>query len=169
MVQIAQIVCAGSQTTVDFTSIPGTYTSLKILYDVQDTQAGTDGVIARVRINNDVTAADYSSTYRIGSQNSSAYATPVTPTIAGAFWAAIPQSGNTDIAATGEITLINYARTVFQKRILIAHGYDDGTLGGNIGLFTFRFKSTAPITRVTFATEGTAFTNGSTFTLYGLP
>jgi len=31
-----------------------------------------------------------------------------------------------------------------------------------------RWKSTAAITRLTFTTDGTAFTNGSTFTLYGI-
>jgi len=166
--QLSQIVTASSQATVDFTSISGAYTTLKILYDVQDTQAGTSGVIARVRINNDTTAGNYTSTGRIGSQNGVAYATQVTPTTAGAFWAAIPQSGNTTISASGEMTLINYAKTTFHKRVLTVHGYDDGTFAENIGTFEFRWKSTAAITRVTFATEGTAFTDGSTFTLYGL-
>jgi hypothetical protein len=165
--QLSQIVTTGSQATVDFTSISGAYSTLKIFYQAQDTQSGTGAALTRVRLNNDTTAADYTSTQRIGGQNGSAYASPVTPTTAGAFWAAIPQSGNTDIAAVGEITLINYAATIFHKTILITHGYDDAS-NGNIGTFEFRWKSTAAITRVTFATEGTAFTDGSTFTLYGL-
>src|SRR5262245_39471244 len=77
MTQLAQIVTSGRQTTVDFTSISGAYSMLVLGWIAQDSGAGTstDGVY--LKINNDGTAGNYTSTTRNGSQNASATAGPV--------------------------------------------------------------------------------------------
>lgn len=168
LTQLAQIITSGSQATVDFTSIPGGYSALKILYFSQDTHTGTSGEILRVRLNNDSTAADYTSSQRIGGQNGGSYSSAVASSAGGVMIGAHPDAGNTGSVGQGEITLVGYAGTTFHKRILSFMGYDDNTNAGNVGNFVARWKSTAAVTRITITTDGTAFLDGSTFTLYGL-
>ncbi len=167
LVQLAQIVTSGSQTTVDFTSIPGGYNALKILYISQDTTSGTSASTVRIRLNNDSTAANYTATYRIGTQGGSAFGSSQAATSGGVAVGPQPNAGNTGWASSGEITINGYANTTFHKRII---GITAADWSGSDQLQTIqaRWNQTTAISRVTFTTDGTAFTNGSVFTLYGV-
>ncbi len=167
-VQLSQIITSGSQATVDFTSISGAYSSLKVIYEAQDTQGGTSFVFLRVIVNNDTTSGNYTAMSRSGSSNAVAVVATGAASALGVPVGGNPQSGNTNISGGGEVTFPSYARTVFHKRILGLFGVDDGTSNGTLFISTSRWKSTAAITRLTFTTDGTAFTNGSMFTLYGI-
>lgn len=169
VVKLSQIVTAASQATVDFTSISGSYSSLKVLWFAQDTQAGTSVVDIRLKINNDGTSGNYTAVSRIGSENGTAFANTNAASAAGVQVGNLPQSGNTSVTAEGEVTLIGYADTTFHKRIRATATLDSGTLNGTVfGVEGARWKSTSAINRLTFTAGGTAFTDGSTFTLYGL-
>lgn len=165
---IQQIITAGSQATVDFTSIPATYSALKVLWFGQDTQAGTAAVVTRVIVNNDTTAGNYTSTQRMGAQNGVGFVNAFAASSNGVMIGAQPQAGNTGVCSAGEATFVGYAGTSFHKRILSFAGSDDATANGFLFTGVSRWKSTSAINRLTFTTDGTAFANGSIFTLYGL-
>lgn len=171
IVQLAQTVTSSSQATVDFTSISASYTTLVLQYVMADTQSGTGVVNVRMKVNNDGTSGNYQSTVYNISQNGSVTGNNIAPSSAGAFIGYSPQSGNTGMVGVGEITIVRYAATNWHKGILVHFGadYSTGVLGNFIGDLHFRWKNTAAINRLTFSTEGTAFADNSTFTLYGLP
>jgi hypothetical protein len=168
LVRLAQIVTAGAQTTVDFTGIPAGYWKLVIEALVQDTQAGTGGVQLRLMVNGDATAANYTASGRIGSQNGSAFATGVAASVKGGALGSSTQSGNTSMAAQNIWTILGYAQTAFHKRIRCDIDYDELALNQTIYSCGVRWKSTAAINRVTIGTDGTAFANGLVFNLYAI-
>ena len=166
--KIAQVVCSGSQTSVDFTSIAATYSTLKVLWFGQDTGAGTGLVDLLLKINNDGTAANYTATGRIGSQNGSAFASGISAGTSGAEAGTLIKAGDANDPSAGEITIIGYAGTTFHKRVLFSAGADDSSTNHTVFSGEFRWKSTAAVSRLTFSSGGTAFQDGSTFTLYGI-
>ena len=168
-VRLAQIVGSGSQATIDFTSISGSYSSLKIIWWAQDTASGTGGANLRMYLHNDTTAANYTVTSRIGAQGSSAFASTVGASTKGVEVGFLPTAGDSGVAGGGEVTLPGYAQTTFHKRIGAIAWNDNTTGGGIVATLSARWKATTAVDRVTFATDGTAFLDGSTFTLYGLP
>lgn len=169
LTRIQQIVTASSQSTVDFTSIPATYSSLLVEWISRDTQAGTSVVGLNLKINNDGTSGNYTSVFRSGSQNASAVVSNIAASAAGVQIGAHPQDGNTaGIVGTGTIKIVGYASTTWHKRILAHFGQDDATNNGLTAFHNARWKSTAALNRLTFGTDGTAFKDGSIWTLYGL-
>lgn len=169
LVQLAQIVTAGSQTTVDFTGISGAYNNLVVYWTAQDTTSGTSATQLRLRLNNDSTSGDYTSAFRIGSQAGAAFANNQTSSSNGGQVGHLPQVGNTNLFSTGVVTIVGYAGTLWHKRVMSTIAHEDGTNGAITGaLYQFRWQSTAAVTRLTFTTDGTAFVNGSVFTLYGV-
>lgn len=168
MTQIQQIITTSSQATADFTSISGAYSTLKLIWEAQATAAGTAGSAMSVKINNDATAGNYTSCFRLGSQNAGAFSNSIASSTSGAEVGYIPNVGNTSISGSGEVTFASYARTVFHKRLYAVSNEDDGSTNGTTYISQSRWKSTAAITRLTVSTAGTAFTDGSVFTLYGL-
>jgi hypothetical protein len=69
-----------------------------------------------------------------------------------------------------EITLINYANTSFHKTVrnsgFVLSGASPTLTVYEVG---WVWKNTAAITTLLFTAGGTAFVDGTTFTLYGLP
>lgn len=168
MVQLAQIVTSGSQTTVDFTSISGSYTNLVVQWIAQNSGAGSSDVGMNLKINNDGTSGNYTSSGRTGVLNGAAINGNVAASASGAQIGTLAQSGTTSSASAGDIIIPGYAQTTFHKRVLGKHAEDTTSAGIFIATTGFRWKSTAAITRLTFAaSDGTAFTDGSIFTLYG--
>jgi hypothetical protein len=65
--------------------------------------------------------------------------------------------------------IIGYAATNLHKRVICTADWDDSGVGTVIGTFEFRWKSTAAITRLTFAIDGGGtYANNGIFTLYGM-
>jgi hypothetical protein len=168
-VRLAQVVTSGSQATVDFSSIPNTYRALVLHWTTRDTQAGTASVVARVRINNDNTAANYTAAAYSGIQNGAALAGTNAASTGGVFCFANPQDGNTaGIACNGFLVIEDYTDTTWHKRILSRYAADDATTNLTTLILQARWKSAAAINRLTVTTDGTAFKDGSIFTLYGV-
>lgn len=166
--QLAQIVTASSATTVDFTSISGSYNTLKVLAFHADTATGTGRSTVRVILNNDSTAANYTSAQRAGAQNGVALVSALASSTKGVQVGSSPNAGTTGATGSLELTLIGYAGTTFQKTIAGWFAEEDDGANGTLGSHVSRWKSTSAVTRITFQTDGTAFTDGSTFTLYGV-
>ncbi len=166
--QLAQIVTSASQSSVDFTSISGSYNSLVIIWQAQDTTANNDSSVMRLRINNDSTSGNYASTARSGSVNGVNFSNATGASTKGGSLGVFANASNTGIAATGMLYIASYAGTTWHKYITGTFGNEDGANGIWVGTTSFRWKSTAAVTRATVLTDGTAFTNGSVFTLYGI-
>jgi hypothetical protein len=168
--QIAQIVTDGSQTTVDFTSIDGSFSSLQIVWTAQDTQPGTSRVDLNLSINGDGIAAHYSPETRLACFNGTVTGITFTATPAGAYVGSAPQSGNANVVGDGRIFLPGYA-TASHKNVSFEAFADCASglprLAMQFG--AFRWMRTDPIIRLTFSTAGAAFKDGSVFTLYGYP
>ncbi len=167
VVQLSQIVTTASQATVDFTSISGAYNSLQFRYISQDTTSGTSASTVRIRLNNDSTSGNYTATYRIGTQAGSSFGSSQAASAGGVAIGPQPNAGNTGLASSGELLLHSYANTTFHKRVLGITAADWSGSDQSM-LIQARWANTAAVTRVTFTTDGTAFTNGSIFTMYGI-
>jgi hypothetical protein len=171
MVRLAQVVTTGSQSTASFSSIPGTYTNLKIMVSGNDTKNTVGDVQIRMQINGDNTAANYSSSQFDDTSGGAAGAGAVASTTAGSTVCSIPGiSGNANAVGSGDITILNYRQTTFHK-VVQATSMVLSTATPTLTIYNLGWvwKSTAAVTSLIFSAGGTAFTNGTTFTLYGIP
>ncbi len=139
-----------------------------MIYLSQDTASGTAASVIRVRVNNDSTSGNYVLASRIGAINGVVAASGVAATSGGGMIGIQPNAGMTSVAMGGEFMIPYYANTTWHKEIMSSFATDETTDGVIIFTAAFRWKSTAAITRLTVNTDGTAFTNGSIFTLYGI-
>ncbi len=167
-VKLAQIVTSGSQATVDFTSISGSYSALSIEWIAQNAGGGSSDVVMYLKVNNDGTSGNYTSGGFSGILNGSAFNTNFAALTQGGPIATLSQSGTTASASGGEIIIPGYAQTTFHKRLVSRYGEDTTTAGVLTASASFRWKSTSAIKQLTFGvSDGTNFSNGSIFTLYG--
>jgi hypothetical protein len=166
LTQLAQITTAASQTTIDFTSISGSYTNLRIVAQVRSqVAAATDTIF--VRFNND-SGANYDQIQL-----------PITTTATPASAVAQTQIALTNVAGSTTtanyataftLDIPNYSKTTFNKSCVAqAAGRSGNATPGVMGMAGGDWNSTAAITRVTLILNaGGAFVNGLVFTLYGL-
>jgi hypothetical protein len=150
---IATTTTSGSATTVTFSSIAGTYTDLVIIGQ----GSASSGTGVNLRLNGD-TASNYSNTilYGDGSSAASLRQTSVTSINFGYF-----STGVSDFNGS----IMNYANTTTNKTTLSRRNSAAVATSAVVGLY----RSTSAITSVTLFTDGAiTFTNGTTFTLYGI-
>ena len=166
MTRIAQQVLGSPAATVTFSSIPGTFTNLRLVATLRsDTALATTS--SAIQFNGD-TGANYDLTYLLGSN-----ATVSTSSSTGntsAFSSNIPAaSGTANVAGAVTWEVFNYAGTTFDKTTNVV-GYlpqaststQQIITSGNVWL------STAAITSMTVLCGAGNFVAGSTFTLYGM-
>lgn len=142
-------------TDVTFSSIPQTYTDLRIIIVPKITSGGLDMFVT---INSD-TASNYSYTQLYGTTSAQSYrASNQSTGIAGATFA------SNDSMTT--IDFFNYSNTTTYKTHLVKHA----AAGNSISLYVNLWRSTAAITSLKFSSGNPAgtFTSGSTFSLYGI-
>lgn len=164
MVKIATL---GSGASFDFTSIPGTYTDLKIIVLARGDTAAA-GTAVHLHFNND-SAGNYDS-QTIDSNNTTNSASGQAATannFAGIIAAA---SATANMASSIEITIPAYASTTFYKRYICTGGTSQGTASTNqyVRITEGEWRNTAAITRVTLVPGAGNFAAGSTATLYGM-
>ena len=171
MTQIAQFVVSGTTTaSVDFSGIPGGYTSLELIATGAVSDSG-GGIAIYCEINSDTTSGDYGTAYVLG-VGTSITAADNSGTSAGAD--CLNFSGSTTgatAAAQGTVIFAGYAGTAFYKTWNSINSYQaDSTFPAPVNLtFTSLWKSTAAITNILVSdTGGGQFLPGSTLTLYGL-
>lgn len=166
---ISRLVASGGATaSFDFTSIAGTYESLRLVVMGRGTTAaGFIGV--RVRFNNDSSAIyDGLTSYATGpgGSNSLASETAQTSALAGSITAA---SATAAMAGITEILIPAYARTVYQKTLMgLSARFGTNTTDYVNERVSARWRSTAAITRVTVLPASDNFADDSVCTLYGI-
>jgi hypothetical protein len=163
---------SGGASTVEFTSIPSTYTHLQVRCFVQ-TNRGTYGVDSmRLEVNAD-TSSSYAYHYLRGSGSSvvGASATSLTTITEISTVGCGTTTGGT--FGVSIIDIFDYANTNKYKTFRNLNGTDiNGTIasvGGFISLVSALWMKTNAITSLKFTPDsGTAFTNYSHFALYGI-
>jgi hypothetical protein len=155
----------GSSSSITFSSIPATYTDLRIVVSNAALVSGSDANLI-FRINND-TASNYSltnlgaralSSTPFSSRQSVAYG------MANWFTAIATQQG------MSQIDFMNYSNTTTFKTVLCNSRVNEGnaTYSG-VEVLVNLWRSTAAINSIKIETfNGSNLTTGSTFSLYGI-
>lgn len=151
---IATTTLGSAATTVDFTSIPSTYTDLIIVGNFSMAAARS----LSIRLNSD-TGNNYSNTQLTGNGTSASSARNSNNPYM--YFAA----GQTSIG-TAILHFQNYANTTTNKTVLARQGTASADVTANVGLW----RSTSAITSISLSGEGVSnnLSAGSTFTLYGI-
>jgi hypothetical protein len=153
---IATATASGSQATISFTSISGSYTDLVL---VTQTSYGANGKSINMQFNSD-TGANYSYTFLLGdgSAASSGRGTAIT----GVPFAFIATAGQVDVSI---VSIQNYSNSTTYKTCLYRSNNAANRVQANVALW----RSTSAITRIDVkSNDGTNYSSGSTFTLYGI-
>jgi hypothetical protein len=147
---------SSATTSVTFSSIPATYTDLKMIVSFK---YSTSGQYTRVRFNGD-TSGNYSITtvYGDGSSGASARESGGAIGINGFY--------TTDTAnfIAGFMDVMNYSNTNINKTVLQRGTDAVARVNANVGLW----RNTAAINSIGLDTPGGNYAIGSTFTLYGI-
>lgn len=149
---IATQTLASTSASVDFTSIPSTYTDLILISNTIGTAA-----FYSLRLNADSSAL-YSRTRLVGN---------------GSTASSSRQSGQTEIIIDGlnatawsmsTIQFMNYANATTNKTVLARTAFPSTDTAAVVGLY----RSTSAITSIRLFMNSASFAVGSTFTLYGI-
>ena len=161
---IARTVLGSDTASVDFTGIPATYENLMVTYTCQATSSSTFSRLW-VQFNGD-TAANYSSS--IGYQTTSLTvesSSGATKIVSGII---VDSSVTAGYASSGTIMVPGYARTVFNKTLVLNGQATYGAAAPMIVAGQGIWASTAAITQVTLSSALNNLKAGSVFTLYGI-
>ncbi len=147
--------------TVDFTSIPGTYTDLVIIMNAGVT-SGADS--AYMRFNSD-TGNNYNiaELYGTGS-TAAAQSDHVRSNIIITFSNDV---GGPTITQAATINIMSYAQTTYHKCVIMNSGTPSNSSYPGVSYFGNVWNNTGAITAVRIYTANT-FVSGSTFSLYGI-
>jgi len=160
----------GSDTTFDLTSIPGTYTHLRLVCLLRSARAGNNSDTTIFRFNND-SGSNYDSEYVFGSA-STAFAAESVGATSLLMGAIVPAATSTaDNAAIVTVDIPFYAGTTFDKYASIASAVtiEEATGGVRTWQSAGHWRSTAAITRITILTATASnFITGSRVILYGI-
>jgi hypothetical protein len=171
MVRIAQVVCAGSQTTVDFSGIPAGYTNLMVVWQGRSTSAAVGDNKMKLMINGDTISGHYQAG-QYGSHASTINTAGTTAaTTAGADIGDMPGTTSVAVASgTGTLLIPGYSGTTFVKQVLSdsVEFYINNTTGLPRVVRAFQWSVASAINQLTFSLVAGNFLDGSTFTVYGL-
>lgn len=153
---IATQTLGSATTTVTFSSIPGTYTDLVVVFQGGIT-TGPDDI--RIRFNSD-TGTNYSATLLRGDGSSAISARSSNDTY-------ISWMGYFGTGTAGSVSIVNvnnYSNTTTNKTALNRGSVASNFVNASVGLW----RSTAAITSMTLIAGGSTFLSGSIFSLYGI-
>ena len=159
---------AGGASSIDFTSIPSTYTDLVVKLSGRSTASFTRRTL-RITINNSTTASDYADRYLLGngaSASSSADAAGSQSYIVG--WDLPAATGTSNTFANIEIYIPNYANSSAYKSLSIdGVGEENGTTA-YMGLVAGIYNQNTAISRVTLTPDSGNFAQYSSAYIYGV-
>ena len=158
VVRLGQVVVGvGGSPTITFSSIPGTYTNLRLV--ITGTQGSGGGSSDLLMQFNGDTGDDYDWTWTGGNGGNG---------VSSMHMGQMP-GGTAGSLPTFVIDIPSYAGTIFNKVAYSAGNINTfGSHVGNFWNFAGDWNNTAAITQLTFTTAfAGSFNQGSTFTLYG--
>lgn len=169
MVRISQVVVGvGGASTIDFSSIPATYESLRIVMTARNDKAAVESNDGWLRFNNDS-----------GSNYDMQWAATVNTTASGGELYAQAKSyigsiaaatATANVASQFDIVIAGYARTVFNKQYFATNSFKARVTTGGLVIASVAgfWRSTAAINQVTLLATSDKFVEGSVATLYGI-
>jgi hypothetical protein len=153
--KIDKATATGSQSVITFTSIPGTYTDLVLIFNGSTiSQAGI-----ALTFNND-TSGNYSITRLLGSGSTAASDRTTSTDSIG-----LAVSTSTTATITETVQIFNYANTTTNKTVLARWNNAASYVAAIVGLWR---KTPEAITRLDLTCSTGNYTSGTTFTLYGI-
>ena len=160
---------SGGASSVDFTSIPSTYTHLqvRILGRGNRTSYGTESFA--LRLNSD-SGANYA-THQLVGVSGSALASGATSTTAASIGRFPSNSITANVFGVAIVDILDYANTNKYKTIRDLGGIEDNNVSGlaELGLYSSLWMNTSAISSLTFTSGGgTLITQYSSFALYGI-
>lgn len=168
LVQIAQTILAAPAASVTFSSIPGTYSGLRVLANGRLSDAALQNAVA-VQFNGD-TGANYDIEFirALGNATLSFGSAGQTSAFVGSFPA---NTASANAAGQFSADFVSYAATTFYKLYVSNNGAFD-TVGTTTTYYSLQaagmWRNTAAITSMTFIDQaGGNFATGTSFTLYG--
>jgi hypothetical protein len=160
-VAIASQTLSSETTSITFSSIPATYTDLRIVFSVVKPVSGN--VAGRIRFNSD-TGSNYSYTWLVGNGTSATSGRGTSTAELELFTGSAVTTTNPQLQM---IDIFSYAGSTF-KTVLWAESSDkngSGAVSRNVGLW----RNTSAITTIQLSDSSTRnFGVGTTATLYGI-
>lgn len=160
----------GSESTVTFSSIPGTFKDLILVFHGRSDRAGQALSAFGIRFNGDTTAANYYS-YFINAANTTVNASAAAASVGYALASDIPAAtAPSGYSAMFEMRLVRYAGTTFQKSAISDLNFPQAATaaGHTQKRGAAHWLSTSAVTSVTlFDINSANFTAGSTVEIYG--
>ena len=155
---------SGGSATIDFTSIPSTYTHLQVRCIARGTSANNQ-INMPFRLNND-TASNYRT--HILYSDGSAAASFDFGSISGVYLNYMPAANlASSIFGVAVIDILDYTNTNKTKVFRYLQGMDANG-SGNANFYSGLWNSTAAINRITFTIASGNFAQYSHFALYGI-
>ena len=154
-----QTVTASAASTVSFTSIPATYTDLRIVAVGTSTTAGSSVNNWRMTFNGDSTSGLYSNTALYGNGSAAASARDSNGNYM--YLGLVGQTSNT-AQPVSTFDIMNYANSTTNKTVIARGSAASDSTYASVGLW----RNTASINRVDLFMSGATVTG--TFTLYGI-
>lgn len=164
-VAIAKTVLTGTQTTVDFNSIPSTYTDLVLLVSARSASGGSASDNISLKINGSTTTYSYRFLSGNGSAALSGNGTP-----AEQFAGDMSGSGGTSNTFSNiEIYIPNYTGST-NKVQSITSAQENNTTAAFIRAIAGLWSTTSAVTSISlrYFGGGVDFASGSRFDLYGI-
>jgi hypothetical protein len=164
---IATVTGTGSNTTITFSSIPSTYSSLQFRIIARDTATGGGDINLKYQINSDSGANYVDHSLRADGTTASAggYAGYTFGLVRNFITDSV--GGQTTTYGVGIMDFIDYASTTKYKTVRTFAGKDKNGSGYLI-LGSNLWMSTSAISSITFTADGTAFATGTQIALYGI-
>jgi hypothetical protein len=162
--QIATTTLSSAQSSIDFTSIPQTYTHLQIRGIGRNTVVNTDDNIT-VRFNSD-SGSNYSFHYLVGDGAAAASSGAATQTLIIPFRVPGGSSAANTFGA-GVLDILDYSNTNKFKTTRSITGHDQNG-SGSVWLFSGNWRSTSAITSISLFYSGNTLAANTTFALYGI-
>jgi len=168
LTKISETVTSGSQSSVTFSSIPGTYRDLLVVVTGRSTVSALNADVA-IRFNGD-TGSNYDHILQAQNNTGVAGGAAVTQTFGRMGWL-VGATGPANLRSSGKITIYDYASTTFYKQWSSEEQYlRQGTTAGSVfaGSYVGDWRSTAAITSITVFPDSGNFVDGTVATLYGV-
>jgi hypothetical protein len=167
---IATLTATASQTTLNFTSIPSTYSHLQIRWIAKDvmTAAADDGIQFQL---NGLAGTNYAyHTLKGNGSAASAAGTASTSFFGTPYGQPSSSTGTTNMFGIGIFDLIDYASTTKYKTVKVFSGSNINTTSTlyGVSLTSALITTTNAITSILIYASGSGFVAGSTFALYGI-
>jgi hypothetical protein len=161
--KIATTTLGSNTPSLDFTSIPATYTDLVLVIRYAGSSNDQNSLL---RFNND-TASNYSRTALLGNGSSASSVRSSSAT----FIQMVTNYGAGTSLASGNYQIIqiqNYSNTTTHKTALVRTYAQNDSGAGEVGTTVGLWRSTSAINQVTYSQGSGNIIAGSTATLYGI-